>query len=58
MTIYESNFYSGLTSFKTKEEMDESVEPRGFLARHPLVSLAIVAAFGFFVVKLTLLLLP
>ena len=58
MTIYESNCYSGQSSFNTKEEMYEVVEARGFLAKHPFVSLVIVAAFGFFVVKLTLLLLP
>lgn len=45
-------FWASCTPGKRDPDADK---PRGFVARHPAISLAIIATFGYAVVKLTLL---
>ena len=54
MTIWELNCLCGFSCFKTKEEAEAYLKPEGFAKKRPLASLAILAAFGYTVVMLTL----
>ena len=48
-------FFDGCT-LRTDEDLRNATELRGFLKRRPTLSLLILIAFGYAIVKLTLLL--
>ncbi len=46
-----------MTAFRSKEQRDELMKPKGFMARRPLISFAIIGAVLVAVFKLSLYLL-
>ena len=40
---------------KSKEQIDEERKPKGFVAKHPALSLALIAAWAYVVVRFALL---
>lgn len=43
-----------MTAFRSKEERDRLMKPKGFMARHALASLVIIAAVSIAVFKIAL----
>lgn len=43
-----------MTAFRSKEERDELMKPKGFMARHAFVSLIIIVAVSIAVFKIAL----
>ena len=45
---------TSMTAFRSKEERDEYMKPKGFAAKHPLLSLALIIVVGVSVFKIAM----
>lgn len=46
-----------MTAFRSKEERDEYMKPKGFAGKHPVLSLALIIVVGAAAFKITMRLL-